>query len=135
MILKKYTIIYKGELSMAHEKLMMRILLSSPSDMYKERDLISSIVDEINATNKETPYGIELYKWETDTEPSLTLENGQNAIDEMFDYIHADLLIGMFFKRAGHGTKHEIDKAIEVKKQYGFPDIKLYFKKVSTELG
>ena len=120
---------------MAHEKTMMRILLSSPSDMDKERSLITSIVDEINVTNKETPYGIELYKWETDTDPSLTLEDGQKSIDETFDYIHADLLIGMFFKRAGLGTKHEIDEAIEVKKQYGFPEIKLYFKKVTTKLG
>ncbi len=119
---------------MAHEKIMMRILLSSPSDMDKERALITSIVDEINVTNKETPYGIELYKWETDTDPSLTLESGQKTIDETFDYIHADLLIGMFFKRAGLGTKHEIDEAIEVKRQYGFPEIKLYFKKVTTEL-
>ena len=119
---------------MAHEKTMMRILLSSPSDMEKERALITSIVDEINAANKETPYGIELYKWETDTDPSLTLEDGQKSIDETFDYIHADLLIGMFFKRAGLGTKHEIDEAIEVKKQYGFPEIKLYFKKVTTKL-
>lgn len=100
----------------------------------KERALITSIVDEINAANKETPYGIELYKWETDTDPSLTLEDGQKSIDETFDYIHADLLIGMFFKRAGLGTKHEIDEAIEVKKQYGFPEIKLYFKKVTTKL-
>ena len=120
---------------MAHEKIMMRILLSSPSDMDEERALITSIVDEINATNKETPYGIELYKWETDTDPSLTLEDGQKSIDETFDYIHADLLIGMFFKRAGLGTKHEIDEAIKVKKQYGFPEIKLYFKKVTTKLG
>lgn len=119
---------------MAHEKMMMRILLSSPSDMDRERALITAIVEEINNTNKETPYGIELYKWETDADPSLTLEDGQKSIDETFDYIHADLLIGMFFKRAGIGTKHEIDEAIEVKKQYGFPEIKLYFKKATTKL-
>ena len=111
---------------MAHEKIMMRILLSSPSDMDKERSLITNIVDEINSANKETPFGIELYKWETDTDPSLTLEDGQKSIDETFDYIHADMLIGMFYKRAGVGTKHEIDEAIEIKKQYGFPEIKTY---------
>lgn len=119
---------------MAHEKIMMRILLSSPSDMDKERSQITSIVDEINSANKETPFGIELYKWETDTDPSLTLEDGQKSIDETFDYIHADLLIGMFYKRAGVGTKHEIDEAISVRKQYGFPEIKLYFKKVNISL-
>lgn len=119
---------------MAHEKIMMRILLSSPSDMDRERSLITAIVDEINAANKETPYGIELYKWETDTDPSLTLEDGQKSIDEVFDYIHADLLIGMFFKYAGSGTKHEIDEAIRVKIKYGFPEIKLYFKEVTTIL-
>ena len=119
---------------MAHEKIMMRILLSSPSDMEPERNHITKIVDEINATNKETPYGIELYKWETDTDPSLTLEDGQKSIDETFDYIHADMLIGMFFKRAGAGTMHEIDEAIEIKRLYGFPEIKLYFKKVTTSL-
>lgn len=119
---------------MAHEKIMMRILLSSPSDMDKERSLITNIVDEINSANKETPFGIELYKWETDTDPSLTLEDGQKSIDETFDYIHADMLIGMFYKRAGVGTKHEIDEAIEIKKQYGFPEIKLYFKKDDTSI-
>ena len=91
---------------MAHEKIMMRILLSSASDMDKERGQITSIVDEINITNKETPYGIELYKWETDTDPELILEDGQKSIDETFDYIHADLLIGMFYKLVGNGTKH-----------------------------
>lgn len=119
---------------MAHEKIMMRILLSSASDMDKERGQITSIVDEINITNKETPYGIELYKWETDTDPELILEDGQKSIDETFDYIHADLLIGMFYKLVGNGTKHEIDEAIRIKKRYGFPKIKLYFKKDNTRL-
>ena len=115
--------------NMAHEKTMMRILLSSPSDTAKERAIITKIIEEINSANKETPFGIELYKWETDTAPSITLEDGQKSIDELFDYCHADMLIGIFFKRAGLGTMHEIDEAIKVKSLYGFPEIKLYFKK------
>lgn len=114
---------------MAHSKLMMRILLSSPGDTNKERDAISKIVDEINKANKGTPYGIELFRWETDTDPEIILGNGQKLIDKTFDYEHADMLIGIFFRREGKWTEYEIDKAIKVKRKYGFPQIKLYFKK------
>lgn len=120
--------------NMAHKKLMMRTILSSPSDMKNERKIITRVIEEINEESKNTPFGIELYKWETDTYPSIILDDGQKSIDKTFDYKHADLFIGMFYKIAGEGTKHEISEAINIKKAYGFPEIKLYFKEFDTML-
>lgn len=114
---------------MAHSKIMMRILLSSPTDVKNEREIVSIIVDEINAANKETPYGIELYRWEKDTDPEIINASGQKLIDQTFDYKHSDLMIAIFYRRSGKWTEYEIDKAISVQKKYGFPQIKLYFKK------
>ena len=104
---------------MAHSKIMMRILLSSPTDVKNEREIVSNIVDEINAANKETPYGIELYRWEKDTDPEIINASGQKLIDQTFDYNHSDLMIAIFYRRSGKWTEYEIDKAISVQKNMG----------------
>ncbi len=119
---------------MAHYKIMFRVLLSSPSDLTPEREIVSKIVEEINSANKETPFGIELFRWENDTDPAIILDDGQKSIDKTFNYKHSELLIGMFYKKLGVGTVHEIDEAIESYKKYGYPEIKLYFKKISKSL-
>ena len=115
---------------MALKKIMFRVLLSSASDVKEERDIVSKIVSELNDTYKDTPFGIELFRWENDVSPSITLENGQKSIDKKFNYRQADLLIGIFYKKLGVGTVHEINEAIEVKRELDLLDIKLYFKKV-----
>lgn len=115
---------------MALKKIMFRVLLSSASDVMEERNIVSQIVSELNDTYKDTPFGIELFRWENDVSPSITLENGQKSIDKKFNYRQADLLVGIFYKKLGEGTVHEIDEAIEVKRELGLLDIMLYFKKV-----
>lgn len=120
---------------MALKKIMFRVLLSSPSDVEIERNHITEIISEINDANKDTPFGIELFKWEADVSPDLKGHDGQVDIDKTFDYKHADLLIGLFYKKLGKGTIHEIDEALEIRKHYGLPEIKLFFKERNEDLG
>lgn len=119
---------------MAIKKIMFRVLLSSASDVAKERDIVSKIVDEVNEVNKDKLFGIELFRWENDVFPSMKHDDGQITIDKKFNYKHADLLIGLFYKKLGDGTVHEIDEAMQIKNEYGLLDIKLYFKKVDKNL-
>jgi len=126
---------------MARIKILFRVLLSSPSDLSVERKIVEKIVDEINDANKLSAYGLELVCWENDVSPQIIMESGQILIDEAFSYKESDLLIGMFYKKLGtpvmgseSGTIHEIEKAIESYKEIKKPEIKLYFKKVSSML-
>ena len=113
---------------MAHCKIMMRVLLSSPSDTQEEREIVMKVVDDINVMNKNTLFGIELVMWEKDVPPRIIMKDGQSDIDRTFDYQHADMLIGIFNKIAGEGTQHEISEAIGNYVSYNFPEIKLYFR-------
>ena len=124
---------------MAYAKTVFRIILSSPSDLDKERETVKRIIDEINETYKTAPIALQLFMWETDVSPLTNMRPGQFRIDELFKIDDSDVLIGMFNKRIGSpvlgassGTDHEIEIAIKSYINHGTPNIMLYFKKNKT---
>lgn len=126
---------------MSYTKNVFRIILSSPSDLDKERAIVKSVIEEINETNKTSPILLQLFMWENDVSPLTNLVTGQNRIDEVFNIEEADMLIGLFNKKIGHpvlgdpsGTDHEIKLAINNFAKNKTPDIMLYFKKNSTKI-
>lgn len=126
---------------MPYEKIMFRVILSSPSDLPSERRVVHDVISEINCINKSERYGLLLFAWENDVPPRLSLDNGQHEIDDVFQYEESDLLIGIFHQKLGtptleaeSGSVHEINRAIESYKERKAPEIKLYFKKVRIML-
>ncbi len=124
---------------MAYLKTIFRVILSSPSDLDKERECVKRIIDDINETYKNAPAALQLIMWETDVPPLTDMRSGQYRIDEIFRIDDSDLLIGMFNKRIGSpelgapsGTDHEIELAIQSYQDHGSPDIMLYFKRNKT---
>lgn len=125
---------------MAQHKTLFRVILSSPSDMDSERNIVRKTVSEINDTYKFSPFGLQLLSWEEDVPPSLTMHNAQLDIDSIFSYDSSDLIIGLFHTKIGSpvlndqsGTIHEIEKAIESYKERKKPEIKLYFKRIKKK--
>lgn len=126
---------------MPFEKRIYRVILSSPSDLEKERSIVKTIIEEINETYKDSPIGLQLYMWENDVIPLLTMQEGQSQIDDTLRISDSDLVIGMFFEKPGSpvfgapsGTDHEINQAIESYKIYKRPNIMLYFKLTNKKL-
>lgn len=126
---------------MAYTKTVFRIILSSPSDLEKERTIVKEIVDEINETNKTAPILLQLFMWENDVSPLTNMKPGQYKIDEVFKIEESDMVIGIFYKKIGQpvmgdpsGTDHEIQLAINSFIKFKTPEIMLYFKKNLTKV-
>lgn len=126
---------------MAYTKTVFRIILSSPSDLEKERAIVKAIVEEINETNKMAPIFLQLFMWENDVAPLTNMKSGQYRIDEIFNIEESDMVIGIFNKRIGQpvmgdpsGTDHEIQLAINSFVKCKSPDIMLYFKRNLTKI-
>ena len=118
-----------------YNKVVFRVILSSPSDLPNERKKATEIVNDINLLYKSKRVGLELILWEQDVSPKTDLQSGQKNVDKVLDYKNADLLIGLFHKKLGtptlgaeSGTIHEIDEALKEFKEKGSPEVKLYFK-------
>lgn len=127
---------------MAYTKTVYRIILCSPSDVEKEREIVRQIVEEINETNKKAPIMLQLFMWENDVSPLTNMKPGQYHIDDVFKMEESDLVIGLFYKKIGNpvmgdpsGTDHEIRLAIESYQKRNSPEIKLYFRKNRTKIG
>ena len=96
----------------------LRVFLSSPSDLAREREIFKSVVDEINQIPPESDVRLELVMWETDTFPSIG-KDAQSVINEQIgdDY---DIFVGVMWTRfgtptprAGSGTEEEFNRAYE----------------------
>lgn len=113
----------------------LHIVVASPSDVQPERELLPSIIDEVNrivATDR--GLHLELSRWETDTHPGFHPEGPQGIIDPILEITACDLLIGIFWRRFGTptadgktGTEHEFSLAYEAWKEKGRPQILVYF--------
>lgn len=115
------------------KKTIYKVILSSPSDIENERNIVETVVDEINGIYKNEPVLLQLFRWETDVRPSFHIKGPQGLIDRELDIKNCDMLIGIFYMKLGtpspdyiSGTVHEIDQAI---KSINKPEIMLYFKK------
>jgi small GTP-binding protein len=114
---------------------IFRIVVASPGDVQPERDVLPSVIEEINRTvAADRGLHLVLARWETDTYPGFHLEGPQGMIDPILRITDCDLLIGIFWKRFGTptsdgktGTEHEFNMAYEAWKEKQSPQIFVYF--------
>jgi hypothetical protein len=120
---------------MPKDKKSFQILVASPADMADEREMLESLVQELNRQWSNT-LGLvfELIRWERDTRPGIA-SDPQAVINEQIpqDY---DVFIGMLWGRFGtptprapSGTHEEFERAIRRWRHTGTsPEIMVYFK-------
>jgi HEAT repeat protein len=116
-------------------KRTLRIVVASPSDVQRERDVLPCVVEELNrGIAAERGLSLELSRWETDSYPGFHPEGPQGLIDPTLRIEDCDVLIGIFWKRFGtptndaqSGTEHEIQLACEAWRRKGNPQIMVYF--------
>jgi hypothetical protein len=114
---------------------ILRVLVASPGDVQAERELVPSILDELNRTIcSERDIRLECVRWETDTYPGFNQLGPQGLIDPILRIEDSDVLIGIFWKRFGSpistgetGTENEIRRAYESWKSTHRPQIMIYF--------
>lgn len=101
---------------MPFEAKIYRVLIASPGDVTKERDIVREEVARWNSMHSESmKIGLLPIGWETDATPDLR-EREQAVINRLVD--SCDLLIGVFWTRIGtptpeaeSGTVEEIERA------------------------
>ena len=117
-------------------KRTLRIVLASPGDVSAERDVVATVVSEVDGICRDLdpPLALELWRWETDSYPGLHLEGPQGIIDDRLRIDQSDILVGIFRRRFGtpmtdadSGTEHEIHVAINAWRANGKPRVMLYF--------
>lgn len=113
---------------------LLRVFVSSPSDLDEERIQLESIVDEINKTiDSNSGTQLELVKRETDVAPGIG-NSPQDVINKVVKDI--DIFVGILWKKFGtptnvalSGTEEEFDRAYEKHTLYpGSIHIMFYFK-------
>jgi hypothetical protein len=121
---------------------ILRTIVASPSDVAAERDILETVVKELNR-NVARSLGLilELVKWETDSYPGFHEDGGQALIDSALRIEDSDIFIGILWKRFGSpvmssdsGTEHEFQQAYETWKTSGSPRIMFYFNQKSSTL-
>ena len=116
------------------QKKVYRLFVSSPSDVVEERQAVSDVAAEINASPlaARLAFSLEVFRWELDATPGLSgSPQGEiNAQTEPYD-----LYIGIIWKRMGtksrnaaSGTKEELIHALESAQSSGSPRILFYLR-------
>lgn len=120
-----------------------KCFISSPGDCYEEREICEEAIKEIN--NGLAQYlGINFrpFMWEYDVLPDMG-SNGQEIIDEYIKKSNYDIFIGIMKNRFGHptkkagsGTEHEFNDALERKKKSNesIPKIIFFFGKDNIDI-
>ena len=120
-----------------------KCFISSPGDCNEEREICEQVIKEIN--NGLAQYlGINFkpFMWEYDVLPDMG-KNGQEIIDEYIKKSNYDIFIGLMKNRFGHptkkagsGTEHEFNDALERKKKSNndIPKIIFFFGKESVDI-
>ena len=115
-----------------------RIVLASPGDVVKERGIVVSVAEKINAfyKNKDIRIHLDIARWEIDVGLGLHELGPQGKVDEDLRPPDCDALIGVFWKRFGEKTvdgasptEHEIRLAIESWRNTGKPLVCMFFRK------
>lgn len=97
---------------MAYEANAIEVMIASPSDVVRERQIVRDVIAEWNAIHSRRektclmPTG-----WETHSSPALS-GRAQELINERV-LKHADLLVGIFWTRVGSPTGKSISGSIE----------------------
>ncbi|MFH1245989.1 MAG: PTS sugar transporter subunit IIA [Candidatus Omnitrophota bacterium] len=113
---------------------VIKIFVSSPSDVIPERERLAIVVDELNRSIcPKLNVSLQLMRWETDVTPSMGRPQ-QVILDQIGQY---DIFIGIMWKRFGtptgkaaSGTREEFDEAYKLWKGKGRPKIMFYFSKM-----
>ncbi len=120
-----------------------KCFISSPGDCEKEREICQTVMDKINAgLAKHLGINFQPFMWEYDVLPDMG-QNGQEIIDEYIRKSNYDIFLGIMKNRFGHptkkagsGTEHEFNDAIERKKksENSMPRILFFFGKENVDL-
>ena len=120
-----------------------KCFISSPSDCEKEREICQAVMDKINTgLAKHLGINFQPLMWEYDVLPDIG-QNGQEIIDEYIRKSNYDIFLGIMKNRFGHptkkagsGTEHEFNDAIERKKksENSMPRILFFFGKENVDL-
>ena len=104
---------------MSKEVHLLKVLVASPSDVQKERDLVKDAIDRINKTVlRKRNIHLDFIGWETDSFPGIG-DDAQDVINKEFgnDY---DIFVGIMWHRYGSptlradsGTVEEFERAYE----------------------
>jgi hypothetical protein len=118
---------------------ILRIVVASPGDVQPERDVLPSVIEEVNRAAADRGLHLVLTRWETDTHPGFHTDGPQGMIDPILKITDCDLLIGIFWKRFGTptsdgttGTEHEFNLAHAAWQEKGSPQIFVYFNEQSN---
>ncbi|MDG4594704.1 MAG: DUF4062 domain-containing protein [Candidatus Contendobacter sp.] len=119
---------------MTRKSTVIQLFVASPSDVQRERDLLESIVTELNqAWSRSLGVTFELVRWETCVRPALG-SDPQSIINEQIGDEY-DVFIGILWgyfgtltPRAMSGTLEEFERAYKRSKSTGAPEVMFYFK-------
>ena len=117
--------------------------ISSPGDCNAERETIEKALDKINkGFAKHFGMNFKSFMWENDVLPDMG-KNGQETIDEHIEKSNYDIFVGVMKNRFGHptnkagsGTEHEFNDALERKRNSlnSTPKIIFYFGKDEVDI-
>ncbi len=101
-----------------------RCFISSPGDCQRERESCEKVIDQINnGLAKHLGLSFETFMWEYDVLPDVG-KSGQEIIDEYVQKSNYDIFVGIMKNRFGHptkkagsGTEHEFNDALNRKKK------------------
>jgi hypothetical protein len=111
----------------------LRIFVASPSDVKEERDIVTTVVEELRRTiGSILQVDFETIRWETHAWPDIG-DDAQDVINrEISEYY---VFVGIMWKRYGtptnraaSGTGEEFERAYKFFKAYNRPKIMFYFK-------
>lgn len=118
---------------MTRSTTLVQVFVASPSDVKEERDLLKSLILELNRIwSRSLGVSFELIRWETHTHPAFG-GDPQSIVNTQIgdDY---DIFIGILWSRFGtptpralSGTAEEFHRAVSRIKN-GTPDVMIYFK-------
>jgi hypothetical protein len=119
-----------------------KCFISSPGDCQRERESCQKVIDMINfGLAKHLGINFESFMWEYDVLPDMG-KNGQEIIDEYVIKSNYDIFIGIMKNRFGHptkkagsGTEHEFNDALERKNNSidSLPKILFFFGKENVD--
>jgi hypothetical protein len=115
---------------------VIQVFVASPSDVKEERDILESVITELNNTwIKKSGLRLELNRWESSIYPGFG-KDPQDVINQQINDEY-DIFIGILWTRVGiptprsaSGTIEEFERAYEKYKQDNDSvDLMIYFKK------
>jgi hypothetical protein len=121
-----------------------KCFVSSPGDCEREREICQTVMNKINTgLAKHLGINFQPFMWEYDVLPDMGQKNGQEIIDEYIKKSDYDIFLGIMKNRFGHptkkagsGTEHEFNDALERKKnsKNSVPRILFFFGEEKVDL-